>query len=196
MTGNVLYSGEQLYWYQLNINHAYLNNCCQFNKKTTWSHKNTYHCALSVRQPFYVPYCTFCRSFKEKCPLSGTKTQVKYMNPGTFLLCRYRYILLCFYYISTGTYSGGSKLKYLGSVPKNECSIMLEICPTPNPTLNLPDSVNKCKNRYKKLFVDATVPFPLPRMKIWTALLNCDYTRFEPELLASWIQLCTPRATE
>ncbi len=27
----------------------------------------------------------FHRSFKEKCPLSGTKTQVKYVNPGTFL---------------------------------------------------------------------------------------------------------------
>ncbi len=38
--------------------------------------------------------------FQEKCPLSGAKTQVKYVNPGTFLLCRYRYILLCFYYVA------------------------------------------------------------------------------------------------
>ncbi len=52
----------------------------------------------------YVPYCTFHRSFKEKCPLSGAKTQIKYLNPGTFLLCRYRYILLCFYYVDIGTY--------------------------------------------------------------------------------------------
>ncbi len=37
---------------------------------------------------------TFRRSFKEKCPLSGTKTQVKYLKPGTFLLRWYRYILL------------------------------------------------------------------------------------------------------
>ncbi len=42
----------------------------------------------------YVPYCTFHRSFKEKCPLSGAKTHVKYMNPGMFLLRRYSYILL------------------------------------------------------------------------------------------------------
>ncbi len=73
------------------------------------------HCAT----PFYVPYCTFRRSFKEKCPLSGAKTQVKYMNPGTFVLSRYRYILLCFYYVATETYCSGSELKYPGSVPKS-----------------------------------------------------------------------------
>ncbi len=44
--------------------------------------------------PFYVAYCTFRCSFKEICPLSGAKTQVKYVNPGMFLLHRYRYILL------------------------------------------------------------------------------------------------------
>ncbi len=32
----------------------------------------------------YVPYSRFCRSFKDKCPPSGAKTQVKYVNPGTF----------------------------------------------------------------------------------------------------------------
>ncbi len=37
---------------------------------------------------------------------------------------------------------------------------------------------------YKNVFVDATVPFELPNMQIWTALLNSDYTGFEPELLA------------
>ncbi len=86
---------------------------------STSSHKNTYLCALSVRHRFYVPYCTFRRTFKEKCPLSGAKTQVKYVNPGTFLLCRYRYILLCIYYVATETYCSGSELKYLGSVPKS-----------------------------------------------------------------------------
>ncbi len=53
-------------------------------------------CALSVPTPFSVPYCTFRHSFKEKCPLSGAKTQVKYVNPGALLLRRYRYMLLCF----------------------------------------------------------------------------------------------------
>ncbi len=46
--------------------------------------------------PVYLPYCTFRRSFKENSPLSGAKTQVKYVNPGMFLLRRYRYILLLF----------------------------------------------------------------------------------------------------
>ncbi len=84
--------------------------------------------------PFYVPYSTFHRSFKEKCPLSGTKTQVKYVNPGTFLLRWYRYILLCFYYVATDTYCTGSEFKYLGSVPKSSCSIMPYTKPNPKPT--------------------------------------------------------------
>ncbi len=90
-----------------------------------------------------------CRSFKEKCPLSGAKTRVQYVNPGTFLLHWYRYVLLCFYYVASGTYCGGSEFKYLGTIAKNECSIVLEICPTSNPTLNLPDSVDKCKTDIK-----------------------------------------------
>ncbi len=81
--------------------------------------------------------------------MSCAKTQIKYLNPGMFLLCIYRYILLCFYCVDTETYCGSSEFKYLGTVAKNVCSIMLEICPTPNPTLNLPDSVNKCKTDIK-----------------------------------------------
>ncbi len=59
-------------------------------------------------------------------------------------------------------YCSGSEFKYSGTIAKNECSIMLEICPTPNPTLNLPDRVDKCKTYYKNVFVEATVPFELP----------------------------------
>ncbi len=66
----------------------------------------TYLCALFVQHRFYVPYCSFHHSFKEKCPLSGAKTQVQYVNPGTFLLRWYRYVLLCFYYVASGTYCG------------------------------------------------------------------------------------------
>ncbi len=55
--------------------------------------------------------------------------------------------------------------------------------PTPNPTINLPDSVNKCKT--KNVFVDATMLFQLPHMQIWSALSNRDYMGFELELLAS-----------
>ncbi len=62
---------------------------------------------------------------------------------------------------------------------------MLEICPTPNPTLNLPDSVDKCKTDIKTHFFDATVLFELPYMQIWAVLSNRSYTGFEPELLTS-----------
>ncbi len=84
----------------------------------------------------------FIDSFKEKC---SAKTQVKYVNRGAFLLCRYRYILLGFYYVATETYCGGSELKYQGLYLKvNALS-----CSTPNPTLNQPDSVNKYKTDIK-----------------------------------------------
>ncbi len=65
------------------------------------------------------------------------------MNPGKFLIRIYMYILLFFNYVATETYCGSSEFKYPGT-SKNECSVVLEICPTPNQTLNQPDSVNKC----------------------------------------------------
>ncbi len=39
-----------------------------------------------------VSYCTYRRIYKEKCPLSGAKAQVRYVNLGTF------------YYVHIGTY--------------------------------------------------------------------------------------------
>ncbi len=66
---------------------------------------------------------------------------------------------------------------------------MLEICPTPNTTLNIPDSVNKLQSWYKNVFVDATVSFQLPYMQMRIALFNRDYTGFEPELLASYVSV-------
>ncbi len=154
--------------------------------KPTRSHKNIYLCALFVRHRFYVPYCTFRHSIKDKCPLSGAKTQVQGVHPGTFLLCWYRHVFLCFYYVASGTYCGGSEFKYLGTVAKSLCSIVLEICLTPNPTLNLPDSVNKCKTDIKTYLL----------MQFWTVLSNYSYTGFELELLASRILLRTQWATE
>ncbi len=106
-------------------------------------------CAASGEQSW-----TFCRS-RDSNPqpwvTSGFKSNALSTRPTTardpwhILLHRYRYILLCFYYFATVMYSGGSEFKYPGSVPKNLCSIVLEKCATPNPTLNLPDSVRKCK---------------------------------------------------
>ncbi len=48
-------------------------------------------------------------SWRNVLPLSHTGTHV-------FFLRRYRYILLCFYYVPTETYCGGSEFKYPGSV--------------------------------------------------------------------------------
>ncbi len=59
------------------------------------------------------------------------------------LICWYRHILLYFYYVASGTCCGGSELNYTGTVAKNVCSIVLEICPTP--ILILPDSVDNGK---------------------------------------------------
>ncbi len=52
------------------------------------------------------------------------------------------------------------------------------------------------QNWYKIEFFDATVPFELPYMQIWTALSNRSYTGFELELLTSQVSLSTPLATE
>ncbi len=52
------------------------------------------------------------------------------------------------------------------------------------------------QNRYKNVFVDASVLFDFPYMQIWTVSSNRSYTRFEPELLISRVRLCTQRATE
>ncbi len=49
------------------------------------------------------------------------------MNLGMFLLCSYRHVLLCFYYVTSGRYCSGSEFKYPGTVAKNVCSILLEI---------------------------------------------------------------------
>ncbi len=77
----------------------------------TWSHKNTYICAISVRHPFMYLTARFTAVSKRNVHWVALK-QVKYMNPGTFLLRRYRYILLCFYYVATEMYWGGSTSFY------------------------------------------------------------------------------------
>ncbi len=52
------------------------------------------------------------------------------------------------------------------------------------------------QNRYKHVFVDATMLFELPYIQIWNALSNRSYTGFEPVLLTSQVRLRTPWATE
>lgn len=107
----------------------------------------------------------FCRIFKDKCPLSGAKTMVQFMNPDTFLLRWNRYALLCFYYIASGVYYGCSEFKYPGTVAKSWSTVVLEICPTPNPTQKLPNSDKKCKT-------DTKTHLLMQPCRLWTGL-NC-----------------------
>ncbi len=44
---------------------------------------------------------------------------------------------------------------------------------------------------YKNLFVDVTVLFELPYMKIWIVVSNRSYTGFKPERLTSRVRLLT-----
>ncbi len=111
-------------------------------------------CLIKIRtsvhflwKPFYVPYFRFRHSFKEKCPLSGAKTQVKYVNRGMFLLRRYRYILLfllrCFRNLLPRI-----RIQISGLSLKVNALSCWKYAHT-KPTLNLPNSVNKCKTDIK-----------------------------------------------
>ncbi len=52
-----------------------------------------------------------------QCAVSGAKMHVQYVTMSLFLYVG-RHVLLCFYYVGTGTYSGGSELKCPVSVIK------------------------------------------------------------------------------
>ncbi len=56
-----------------------------------------------------------------------------------------------------------------------------DLCPTPNPNLNLPDSVTKCKSNIKTYSLMQPWYF-IFLMQIWAVLLNCSLTGFVPEL--------------
>ncbi len=108
-----------------------------------WNHRNKLHLKYSQienRQPGLTKIC-----FKEKCLPSGAKTQVKYMNAGTFLLHRYRYILLCFYDVATETYAAVQNSNIRGLSLKVKALSL----PYTKPNPNMPDSVNKCKTDAK-----------------------------------------------
>ncbi len=96
------------------------------------------------------------------------------MNPDTFLLRRYRYILLYFYYVDIGicccVFITLLQVHIVAVQNSNIRDLSIKVnalsCPTPNPTLNLPDSVNKCKTDINTYFLNATVSFQLPYMQI------------------------------
>lgn len=122
-------------------------------KKRKNSQSDLCSCSLRLRMQSglikYIPFCNtvftyltarFVAISKRNISWVGAKTQVQYVNFGTFLLCWYRYILLCFFLLCFRhlDYCCGSEFKYPGTVAKSLCSIALEICSAPNPTLNLP----------------------------------------------------------
>ncbi len=96
-----------------------------------WSHKNAYLCALSVRHRFTFLTARFATVSKGNVHWEALKHR---LNTWT---------LAHFYYVATGTYCGGSNIRGL-SLKVNALSR-----PTPKPTLNLPESVNKCKTDIK-----------------------------------------------
>ncbi len=69
---------------------------------------------------------------------------------NTWILAHFYYVDIgtycCFYYVATGRLRiAAVQNSNIQTVAKILCSIVLEKCPTPNPTLNLHDSVNKYK---------------------------------------------------
>ncbi len=91
------------------------------------------------------------------------------MNHGLFSLRRYRYILLCFYYVANSNIQGLS-------LKANALSF-----PTPNPTLNLPDSVNKCKTDIKTYLMMQPCHF---NFLIYSFELLCRTRTATPRLLS------------
>ncbi len=138
---------------------------------------------------FYVPYCMFRHSFKEKCPLSGAKTRVQYVNPSTFLLRWYRYVLLCFITLLQVRIAADQNSNIRGpSLKINPLSCWkYDLHQTQSKTYLI---VLTMQNWYKNAFVDATMPFKITYMQILTVLLNHSYTGFEPELLTAQVRLC------
>ncbi len=69
---------------------------------------------------------------------------------------------------------------------------MLEIYPTPNPTLNLPDSVDKCKPHIKTYLLKQTMLFELPYTQIWTVLSNRSLQNKHSVTSLVWIDSYEP----
>ncbi len=112
---------------------------------STWSHKTTYLCTLSVRRRFL---------YRTACFAAVSKRNVHWVA----LIHRLNtWTLAHFYYVDISTYCYvfiTLLQKRIAAVQNsNILSLSLKAnalsCPTPNPTPNLTDSVNKCKTDIK-----------------------------------------------
>ncbi len=153
---------------------------------TTWSHKNLFLCALFSETVF--TYLT------ARLPQFHIHWVALKHGLNTWTLAH-------FYHVDVGTYCCVIiKLLQERIVAVQNSNIwgpLLKIyvlscwiCPTPNPTLNRPDSVNKCKTDMKTylLMQFCHLSFLVSRFEL--------FCQSVPEFLASQVRLCTPWATE
>ncbi len=104
-----------------------------------------------------------------KRPVSGAKMQVQYVT-----LVRFCYIDIGLFQVRIAVVHNSNIQGML--IKRNALTCWnLEISPTP--TLNLPDSVKKCKSDIKNVFVDAAVLLKLS-LQILAVLLNRSFRGF------------------
>ncbi len=137
----------------LHVTDSILKDClCNINmsiyykqhKTATWPHKNTYLCALSVRHRFMYLTARFASVSKRIVQWVALKHRL-----NTWTLAHFYYLDIgtycCFYYVIQKSIAAIQNSNIRGLCLKvNALS-----CSTPNPTLNLPDSVTKCKTDIK-----------------------------------------------
>ncbi len=140
-----------------------------------------------LQHRYYVPYYKFHGSFKVKHPASGAKMQVQYVTLARFCYVDIgMYCCVCITLLQVriamvhNSNIGGVSLKV------NAVSCW-KYPYTPNPTLNLPDSVNKCKSYIKMYLLMQPCYFNF-LMWIWAVLLNRSFKGFIPKLFINQVQ--------
>ncbi len=150
------------------------NNRFQVIQQTNATQAHSKYVLLNtfLQHRYYVPYCTLRGSFKVKCTCGFNKLPwhiFGYVDIGTYCCVCITLFQVCTAVIHNSNIRGVSLLE------------ILEISPTQNPTLNLPDSVNKCKSDIKTHLLMQSCYFNF-LMQIWAVLLNHSFIGFVPEL--------------
>ncbi len=110
-------------------------------KNPTWSHKNTYLCALSVRHRYTARFTAVSKRNVHWVELkhrlnTWTPARFYYVDIAVFLLCFYRYVLRRF------------RIQMSGVCPKKLILYHVYLYAL-HQTQPYPDSVNKCKTDIK-----------------------------------------------
>ncbi len=124
---------------------------------STWSHKNLYLCALFSEAVFTYLTARFATISKRNVHWVALKHRFNTWTLAHFITLLQERI------------AADQNSNIQGPSLKSECSIVLEICPTPNPTLNLPNSVDKCKTEIKTylLMPPFYLNFPICRFELF-----------------------------